>query len=257
MPLTFDLVAEWESKQETTISSARRLYEEKIANNGRTVNKYSERLYGNYNDDSTQLAESIYNIHWNMKESKEHVCPECDQAYKDVIDLTAQYNPICIDCAAESYYNSWGHKLDKNARMTFHYHRYNAGLYPQSRNYVDGGLCNTESVYTAIPKADLWNFYFSDRWPYLDAKKCCFVLKDYKGKNAASYIFDPAPDTEAYYIYDNEYTTLNKGEQVEVYIHWMIPLGRKIAMLFYKSSGYSNFLKMVTIEQYADMVKCR
>ena len=76
-----------------------------------------------------------------MKESKEHVCPECDQAYKDVIDLTAQYNPICIDCAAESYYNSRGHKLDKNARMTFHYHRYNAGLYPQSRNYVDGGLC--------------------------------------------------------------------------------------------------------------------
>ena len=261
MPLTLDLVDEWASKQETTelISFARKLYEAKIANNGRTVNEYSERLYGNYNDDSTQLAVCIYNIHWNMKESTEHVCPECDQAYKDVIDLTAQYNPICIDCAAESYYNSRGHKLDKNARMIFHYHRYNAGLYPQSENYVDGGFCNTESVYTAIPipKADLWSVYFSDRWPYLDAKKCCFVRKDSKGKNAASYLLDPPPDTEAYYIYDNEYTTLNEREHVEVYIHWMIPLGRKIAMLFYKSSGYSNFLKMVTIEQYADMVKCR
>ena len=65
--------------------------------------------------------------------------------------------------------------------------------------------------------------------------------KDSKGKNAASYLLDPAPDTEAYYIYDNEYTTLNEREHVEVYINWMIPLGRKIAMLFYKSSGYSNF----------------
>jgi uncharacterized Zn-finger protein len=255
MPLTFDLIAEWALKQETTevISIARRMYESKIANNGRTVNKYSERLYGNYNDDSTQLAVCIKNIHWNMKESKEHVCPECDQIYKDVTDLTTLYNPKCIDCAAESFYNTRGHKLDKDARMTFYYHRYNAGFYPQSRNYVDGGFCCTESVYTAIPKEDLWQFYFSDRWPYLDSKKCRFVWKDTKGKN----ILDPAPDIEAFYIYDNEYTTSNKGEHVEVYIHWIIPLGRKIAMLYHKCSGYATYLKMVTIEQYADMVKCR
>ena len=253
MMLASNIIAEWVSKQNKTVSSARRQYEAKVANNNRTVNKHSVRLYGNDNDDSTQLAVCIYNLHWNTKESKEHVCPECNRIYKDVIDLTTQYNPICIDCAAVSFYNSRGPRMWKETSMIFHYHRYNEGFYPDSQNYVDGGFCLSSDIggYPAVVKNDLWDFYFSDHWPYKHSKKCCFISKDSKKISKSS-------DIEAYYIYDNEYTTsIHSEEQVEVYIHWMLPLGRKIAMLFYKCPGYSISLKMVTIEQYADMVKCR
>jgi len=117
MMLASNIIAEWVSKQNKSVSSARRQYEAKVANNDRTVNKHSARLYGNDNDESTQLAVCIYNLHWNTKESKEHVCPECDRIYKDVIDLTTQYNPKCIDCAAVSFYNSRGLRMIKETSM--------------------------------------------------------------------------------------------------------------------------------------------
>jgi hypothetical protein len=144
--------------------------------------------------------------------------------------------------------------LYPDAITIFNDHRYDAGFYPDCKNYVDVAYCHTlkdGSGYPAITIDDLWNFYFRDRWPNTIGKKCYFVYKDNKR-------IKQSPDIEAYYIYDNEYTTIKSDEHVEVYIHWMMPLGRKIAMLFYKYSGDSNYkLKMVTIEQYTDMVKCR
>ena len=161
MKLTSEIVAEWASKHGIPISSARRQYEAKIANNGRTVNQYSERLYGYYNDDSTQLAVCIYNNHWFLKESKEHVCPECDRTYKDVIDLTTEYNPICIECAAESYYNSRGHRLYPDVITIFNNHRYDAGFYPDCKNYVDVAYCHTLKDGSGYPAITMLFYKYS------------------------------------------------------------------------------------------------
>jgi len=252
--LTSDIVAEWTLKQEATVSFARRQYEAKMVNNGFTVNEFSERLYGYYIDDSAQLGKSIKNLYYHMIDTKEHVCPECGRIYTDVFFPTKVYNPICIKCAAELNYNIRGHRLHHDARITFHYHLYNDGFYPDSENYVVGAFCKEldSCGYPTVTKDDLWNFYFRDRWPNQIGKRCCFVLRD-------SVEFITSPDIEAYYIYDNEYmNTTRLNEHVEVYIHWMIPLGRQMAMLFYKCSGDSIYrLKMVTIEQYASMVWCR
>jgi len=62
---------------------------------------------------------------------------------------------------------------------------------------------------------------------------------------------------QAYFIFDNTYSNpKSKGEFIDVYVQVIVPLKRKIAMLFYRNPGISVYkLLLVPIVQYADMVK--
>ena len=101
-----------------------------------------------------------------------------------------------------------------------------------------------------MTKEDLMNFYFNNTFKG-DKKDCCsFAFRKDMSLKKSSKI-------EAYFIFDNTYSNpKSKYEFIDAYVQVIVPLKRKIAMLFHRTEGFSVYkLLLVSIVQYADMVK--
>ena len=255
-----DTIVKWAEHVARDDLFARNLYEKRIEL-GRTENEYSERLYGSSFDPSEELACNIFENYLEGEGPKEFACTNCGENH---VDNIGNMEELCIDCAMENYYNSLDIEMKRDKRLIMNKRKYNLGFYPASENFLQLPYYHKidnedrhiyEEGYTTtyrgeMTKEDLMNFYFDNNFKG-DKEECCsFTFRTDMSIKKSSKI-------QAYFIYDNTYSNpKRKNEIIDVYVQVVVPLKRKIAMIFHRSSGVSSYkLLLVPIIQYADMVK--
>jgi hypothetical protein len=256
-----DTIALWGEHISKDDSIARKLYERRIEL-GKTENEYSERLYGASLDPSGELADSIIQNYLYGEETREFYCPICRENHVDNIDLEDLDEHLCIECAMENFYHTLDIQMMRDKKLIMNKRKYNSGFYPASENFLllpyhhkiesDDKLFHHEGYpyRGAMTKEDLMNFYFNNTFKG-DKKDCCsFTFPTDISLKKSSKI-------EAYFIFDNTYINpKSKYERIDAYVQVIVPLKRKIAMLFHRNEGLSTYkLLLVSIVQYADMVK--
>ena len=256
-----DTIALWGEHVIKYDSIARKLYERRMEL-GKTENEYSERLYGaSIDHSSAELADSIIQNYLDGVEPRDFVCSICDENFVDNIDFESLNKNVCIECAMENFYGTLDIEMKRDKRLIMNKRKYNLGFYPASQNFLqlpyhhkidsEDKLFNEELTYRgAMTKEDLMNFYFNNEFKGEKEECCSFVFRTDKSLKKSSQI-------QAYFIFDNTYSNpKSKGEFIDVYVQVIVPLKRKIAMLFYRNPGISVYkLLLVPIVQYADMVK--
>jgi len=257
-------LVEWEMIEEQTDKKAREQYKSS-RDQGRTANEYSDRLYGIFNDASEELAQ-IISLHYLRGEKPvKYECFSCCEYQFDNLDLNiASDKMLCIGCAMHNFYHDLDIKLQRDKRVSMRTRQYDAGYYPATYNMISLPYHHSveNHILNKITKEDLLNFYFNNHFTGDAEKFCRFVMSD-------DWSIRRSSDVEAYFIYDNTYFTTTmplQNTSCDVYIQEIVPIGRKIAMLFFKGScAFPLFsddpiryqLYIVPISQYSDMVKCR
>lgn len=258
-----DTIALWGEYVSNFDSIARKLYERRIEL-GKTENEYSERLYGASLDSSGELADCIIQNYLYGEETREFYCPICRENHVDNIDLEDSDEHLCIECAMENFYHTLDIQMMRDKKLIMNKRKYNLGFYPASENFLqlpyhhkidgeDKNLFQEGYRFTyrgEMTKEDLMNFYFNNTFKG-DKKDCCsFAFRKDMSLKKSSKI-------EAYFIFDNTYSNpKSKYEFIDAYVQVIVPLKRKIAMLFHRTEGFSVYkLLLVSIVQYADMVK--
>ena len=218
-----DNIVRWQSCKAASDSLLMEQYERRMELD-HSENEYTQRLYGNYNDSSEELAQSISVICLQGMQSNEYVCPQCQNAHIDVI----HDGDFCVECCLKNLYNHFDIEMNYDKRVIFNKQMYNWGSYPASENFIQLPFYPPDWTDTPnISKDDLINLKFINNSPN--------------------------------FIYDNSYRSpMNNSIIIDVVIQQTVTLGRKIAMLFSRSKGIADYkLQLVSIEQYVHMVKCR